>query len=128
MGVNTTAYKVLAFALSGLFSALAGGIQAYWITFLDPASAFDISLNVKMIIMTVFGGPGTVLGPIVGAFVLSAISEVLSSEITSVASLFFGVVVVAAVVLMPRGLADVVRRFRKSGWHYFAENIRAHKL
>jgi branched-chain amino acid transport system permease protein len=81
-----------------------------------------------MIIMTVFGGPGTVLGPIVGAFVLSAISEVLSSEITSVASLFFGVVVVAAVVLMPRGLADVVRRFRKSGWHYFAENIRAHKL
>jgi branched-chain amino acid transport system permease protein len=29
---------------------------------------------------------------------------------------------------MPRGLADVVRRFRKSGWHYFAENIRAHKL
>ena len=34
----------------------------------------------------------------------------------------------AAVVLMPRGLADVVRRFRKSGWHYFAENIRAHKL
>jgi branched-chain amino acid transport system permease protein len=128
MGVNTTLYKVMAFALSGLFSALAGGIQAYWITFLDPASAFDISLNVKMIIMTVFGGPGTVLGPIVGAFVLSAISEVLSSEITSVASLFFGFVVVAAVVLMPRGLADLVRRFRKSGWHYFAENIRAHKL
>jgi branched-chain amino acid transport system permease protein len=128
MGVNTTLYKVMAFALSGLFSALAGGIQAYWITFLDPASAFDISLNVKMIIMTVFGGPGTVLGPIVGAFVLSAISEVLSSEITSVASLFFGFVVVAAVVLMPRGLADLVRRFRVSGWRYFAENIKAHRL
>ena len=128
MGVNTTAYKVLAFALSGLFSALAGGIQAYWITFLDPASAFDISLNVKMIIMTVFGGPGTVLGPIVGAFVLSAISEVLSSEITSVASLFFGVVVVAAVVLMPRGLADIVRQFRKTGWRYFSENIKATRL
>ena len=128
MGVNTTLFKVLAFALSGIFSALAGGIHAYWITFLDPESAFDISLNVKMIIMAVFGGPGTVLGPIVGALSLSAISEFLSSEVTSIAGLFFGVVIVAAVVLMPRGLADMLRRFRKTGWRYFIENIRAHRL
>jgi branched-chain amino acid transport system permease protein len=128
MGVNTTLYKVLAFALSGMFSALAGGIHAYWVTFIDPESAFDISLNVKMIIMAVFGGPGTVLGPIVGAFSLSAISEFLSSEVTNIAGLFFGLVVVAAVVLMPRGLADVVRRFRKTGWRYFAENIKANRL
>ena len=128
MGVNTTLYKVIAYTLSGIFSALAGGIHAYWITFLDPESAFDISLNVKMIIMAVFGGPGTVLGPIVGALSLSAISEFLSSEVTSIAGLFFGFVIVAAVVLMPRGLADMMRRFRKSGWRYFVENIRAHRL
>jgi len=128
MGVNTTLYKVTAFAISGVFSALAGGIHAYWITFLDPESAFDISLNVKMIIMAVFGGAGTVLGPVVGAFSLSAISELLSSEITSVAGLFYGAVIVAAVVLMPRGLADLLRRARKSGWRYFVDNIRAHRL
>ncbi|SFA83441.1 amino acid/amide ABC transporter membrane protein 2, HAAT family [Collimonas sp. OK607] len=128
MGVNTTLYKVLAFTLSGIFSALAGGIHAYWITFLDPESAFDISLNVKMIIMAVFGGPGTVLGPIVGALSLSAVSEFLSSEVTSVAGLFFGVVIVAAVVMMPLGLADMLRRFRKTGWRYFIENIRIHRL
>jgi branched-chain amino acid transport system permease protein len=128
MGVNTTLYKVLAFALSGFFSALAGGIHAYWITFLDPESAFDISLNVKMIIMAVFGGPGTVLGPIVGAISLSAISEFLSSEVTNIAGLFFGVVIVAAVVLMPRGLADIVRNVPKFGWRYFKQNIRAHRL
>lgn len=128
MGVNTTLYKVAAFALSGVFSALAGGIHAYWITFLDPESAFDISLNVKMIIMAVFGGAGTVLGPVVGALSLSAVSEWLSSEVTSVAGLFFGAVIVAAVVLMPRGLADLLRRFRKTGWRYFADNIKAHRL
>ena len=128
MGVNTTLYKVMAFALSGIFSALAGGIHAYWITFLDPDSAFDISLNVKMIIMAVFGGAGTVLGPIIGAFSLSAVSEFLSSEVTSIAGLFFGLVIVAAVVLMPRGLVDMFRRFRKTGWRYFSENIRAHRL
>ena len=128
MGIDTTRYKVLAFNLAGIFSALAGGIHAYWITFLDPESAFDISLNVKMIIMAVFGGPGTVLGPIVGAFSLSAVSELLSSEVTSVAGLFFGAVIVAAIVLMPRGLADIVRNVPKTGWRYFRQNIRAHRL
>ena len=128
MGVDTTRYKVLAFALAGIFSALAGGIHAYWITFLDPESAFDITLNVKMIIMAVFGGPGTILGPIVGSFILSALSEFLSSEVTSIAGLFFGAVIVIAVLLMPRGLADVARRFRQTGWRYFIENIRTHRL
>ncbi len=128
MGVDTTRYKVLAFTLSGTFSALAGGIHAYWITFLDPESAFDISLNVKMIIMAVFGGAGTVFGPIVGALSLSGISELLSSEVTRVAGLFFGIVIVAAVVLMPRGLADLARRGRRAGSRYFIENIRANRL
>jgi branched-chain amino acid transport system permease protein len=100
LGVNTTLCKVLAFALSGAFAALAGGIHAYWITFLDPESAFDISLNVKMIIMAVFGGPGTVLGPVFGALLLSSVSEALASEFTDVASLFFGVAVVVAVVFL----------------------------
>ncbi|MEJ2344587.1 MAG: branched-chain amino acid ABC transporter permease [Gammaproteobacteria bacterium] len=128
MGVNTTLYKVLAFALSGLFSALAGGIHAYWITFIDPGSAFDITLNVKMIIMAVFGGPGSILGPVIGAFLLSGVSEILSTEITSLASLFFGVVIVAAVIFMPKGLSHVVQRFRRVGWRYFTENIRANRL
>jgi branched-chain amino acid transport system permease protein len=128
MGVNTTLFKILAFALSGVFSALAGGIYAYWITFIDPASAFDIGLNVKMSIMAVFGGPGTILGPVLGAFLLTAISEVLASKVTTLAGLFFGLVVVAAVVLMPRGLTDVFQQFHKTGWRYFLNNIRTHRL
>ena len=128
MGINTTLYKVLAFAISGIFSALAGGIHAYWITFIDPVSAFDLSLNVKMIIMAVFGGPASIVGPVVGAFVLSGISEILSSVFSSVASLFFGAVIIVAVVFMPRGLADVLRRFRRTGWRYFSENVKKYRL
>jgi branched-chain amino acid transport system permease protein len=128
MGVNTTLYKVLAFSLAAIFSALAGGIHAYWVTFIDPESAFDITLNVKMIIMAVFGGAGTVIGPVVGAFVLSAVSEILSSEVTTIAGLFFGVVIVAAIVFMPRGLADIVRRLPQAGWRYLKQNIQAHRL
>lgn len=128
MGVNTTLYKVLAFMLSAGFTALAGGIYAYHITFIDPAGAFDISLNVRMIIMAVFGGPGSVLGPVLGALVLSSISEILATRVTSLASLFFGMVVVVAVVFMPRGIVDVARGLPRAGWRVFADNIRAHRL
>ncbi|MDR2000195.1 MAG: branched-chain amino acid ABC transporter permease [Zoogloeaceae bacterium] len=128
MGINTTLYKVMAFMIAGVFAGLAGGIHAYHITFLDPAGAFDLTLNVKMIIMAVFGGPGTVLGPVVGAFLLSAISELLAANVTSIAALFFGIVIVVAVVAMPRGLADLRRRIGSLGLGYFADNIHRNKL
>jgi branched-chain amino acid transport system permease protein len=128
MGVNTTLYKVLAFMLSAAFTALAGGIYAYYITFIDPAGAFDVTLNVKMIIMAVFGGPGSVLGPVLGAFILSAISEVLATKVTSVASMFFGIVIVIAVVFMPRGIAHLGQHVNQTGWRYFTDNVRAHRL
>ena len=128
MGVNTTLYKVLAFMLSAAFTSLAGGIYAYYITFIDPVGVFDVGLNVKMIIMAVFGGPGSVLGPVAGAFILSTISEVLATKVTSIASMFFGVVIVVAVVFMPRGIAHLLRNIRALGWGYFADNVRKHRL
>lgn len=128
MGVDTTRYKIFAYAISGAIAAVAGGIHAYWITFIDPVSAFDIGLNVKMIIMAMFGGAGSILGPVVGAFVLTTISEVLSSEVSTVAGLFFGLVIVVAVVFMPRGIADLIRRFHSYRWRYFAVNVRATRI
>jgi branched-chain amino acid transport system permease protein len=128
MGVNTTLYKVLAFMLSAAFTALAGGIYAYYITFIDPVGVFDIGLNVKMIIMAVFGGPGSVFGPVVGALILSTISEVLATKVTSIASMFFGIVIVIAVVFMPRGIAHLVQHMKRMGWRYFIDNVRTHRL
>lgn len=128
MGVDATLYKVTALVLSALFTAIAGGIHAYWSTFVDPASAFDPTLNVRMVIMCVFGGPGTVLGPLVGSFILSAIYEFLSSEISKAAVLLFGVVIVFSVVFMPKGLVDLMGAIRRSGWRYFFRNIRENRL
>jgi len=128
MGVNTTFYKVLALIVSALFTALAGGIHAYWITFIDPASAFDLTLNVQMVIMAVFGGPGTVFGPVIGAFILSVIYEYLSSSLSTAAALLFGVVIVLAVVFMPKGIVDLAGGLRRDGLSYFLRNVRAYRL
>jgi branched-chain amino acid transport system permease protein len=128
MGVHTTLYKVLALVLSAVFTAIAGGIHAYWITFIDPASAFDLTLNVQMVIMAVLGGPGTVFGPVIGAFILAVIYEYLSSSISTAAALLFGIVIVLAVVFMPRGVVDLGRGIRRDGLGYFLQNVRAHGL
>jgi branched-chain amino acid transport system permease protein len=128
MGVNTTLYKVVALVLSALFTAIAGGIHAYWITFINPASAFDLTLNVQMVIMAVFGGPGTVLGPVGGAFILSAVYEVLASRISTAAAFLFGLVIVLAVIFMPRGLAHMFGALPRRGPGYFLQNIRENRL
>jgi branched-chain amino acid transport system permease protein len=128
MGVDTTRYKIWALVLSALFTALAGGIHAYWISFVDPEGAFDLTLNVRMVIMAVFGGPGTVFGPVIGAFILSAVYEVLASSISTAAALLFGLVIVLAVIFMPKGLLDVAAGVRRLGWRYLLQNIRQHRL
>lgn len=128
MGVNTTRFKVMALMLSAFFTALAGGLYAYWISFIDPASAFDPTLNVRMVIMAVLGGPGTVLGPLVGSFALSAAYELLSNWISTAAALFFGLIVVLCVIFTPRGLADAIVGVRQSGLNYLMQNIRDNRL
>jgi branched-chain amino acid transport system permease protein len=128
MGINTTRYKVVALALSAFFTSIAGGIHAYWITFVDPAGAFDLTLNVRMVIMAMFGGPGTVYGPLIGAFTLSAVYDILASSISTAAALLFGMVIVLAVIFMPRGLWDLARGLRQEGLRYFLQNIRTNRL
>ena len=81
-----------------------------------------------MIIMAVFGGPGTVSRARRRRVLALGHLRIAVERNHQLAGLFFGVVIVAAVVLMPRGLADMLRRFRNMGWRYFAENVRAHRL
>ncbi len=128
MGINTTLYKIIALVLASLFTAVAGGIYAYHITFIDPGSAFDSRLNVQMVIMTVFGGPGTVLGPVVGAFILYVIYSALSIYISTAAALFYGIVIILAVIFMPKGLIDLGWGFRRIGWRYLLQTIRQYRL
>lgn len=128
VGVNATRYKIAAVTMAAFFTAIAGGIHAYWITFIDPAGSFDTTLDVRMVIMTMFGGPGTVFGPVVGAVILSAIYEVLADSISKAAALFFGIVILLAVIFLPKGLIDLGGGFRALRWRYFLATIRQYRI
>jgi branched-chain amino acid transport system permease protein len=127
MGIDTARYKTIAFALSGAFAGLAGGVFAYWITFIDPDAVFKVITTIQMIIMAVFGGAGTILGPLLGALVLASISEVLSTQLVTLAELFNGLIVILVVLFMPKGLSDVIRRraFRPRD---FGRNLREYRI
>jgi len=127
MGINAALYKTAAFALSGAFAGLVGGVFAYWITFIDPEGVFKVIITIQMIIMAVFGGMGTVVGPLLGALVLASVSELLSTQLVSLAELFNGIVVILVVLFMPKGLAEVIRG-REFSWRKLARNLREYRV
>jgi branched-chain amino acid transport system permease protein len=127
MGINTPLYKTIAFALSGAFTGLAGGVYAYWITFIDPDAVFKVIITVQLIIMAVFGGTGTVLGPLLGALVLASVSEWLSTQLVTLAELFNGLIIILVVLFMPRGLSDLIRQ-RTFSLRYFLRNLREYRV
>ena len=127
MGIPTSRYKTIAFSISGLFAGLAGAVFAYWITFIDPNEVFKVSITIQMIIMAVFGGAGTVVGPLLGAAVLATVSELLSTHLSSAAELFNGFIVIAVVLFMPKGLIETVRK-REFSWRHFLANLRTYEV
>src|SRR5579884_978469 len=74
LGISTYWYKVGAFALSAIPTAIAGGMYAYWATGFDPETVFDVGISVEMVLLTFIGGTGTILGPLLGGIIFEYIS------------------------------------------------------
>ncbi len=110
MGINTTLYKIVAWAISGVFTAIAGGIYAYWFTFIEPATVFDVMIVVKLFVILLLGGAGTVMGPLYGAFIFEGISEIIWSRFLNLHMGILGIIVILIVFFIPNGLIDMVRR------------------
>ncbi|MBV9119157.1 MAG: branched-chain amino acid ABC transporter permease [Chloroflexi bacterium] len=106
LGVPTLRYKVSAYALAGFFIGLVGGAHAYWFTFIDPGTIFDVGITVEVIIMAVLGGAGSVAGPLVGAVVLTLLGEVLNAYVPSIHLSVLGVIIVIVVMFIPNGLIE----------------------
>ncbi|MBV8083120.1 MAG: branched-chain amino acid ABC transporter permease [Candidatus Eremiobacteraeota bacterium] len=105
LGINAARAKVAAWAISAAITGAAGATFAYWNTFIDPPTVFDLNYNVLMIIMTLLGGAGTIVGPTIGSFILSAIGEYLGAQsISPWHTVVLGAIIVFIVILLPRGL------------------------
>jgi branched-chain amino acid transport system permease protein len=75
LGVNLRKYKLIAFAISSFFTALGGSFYAQKELYIDPASVLGTGLSIKMALVAILGGIGTLFGPVVGAGILTLIDE-----------------------------------------------------
>jgi branched-chain amino acid transport system permease protein len=111
MGISTTKYKLLAFAMGGAIGSIGGALFAVKIGSLTPAS-FQILVSITALAVVILGGLGSIPGVVVGALVLIGLPGLLR-EFEEYRLLIYGGVLVAIMVLRPQGLVPNVRRTRE---------------
>lgn len=116
IGLNPTLLKIEAFVLSAIPTAVIGGVFAYWVTFIDPASTLGDLVSDQALVMVVFGGMGTLVGPVVGAvliFVFKTIFWAYLADYEVLYLIILGAAIALSVVFLPDGVLGA--RLRRSG-------------
>jgi branched-chain amino acid transport system permease protein len=116
-GVPTLMIKVRAYVLSSSLIGCLGGVEAYWLTYIIPDDVFNVMRTIQMVVMTLLGGTGTVLGPVIGASFLTFISEYLGARFVYDYLVFVGLVIIIVILILPQGIMGAVRRSK--GWNRF---------
>ena len=138
IGINTAKYKLIAFVISTFFAGIAGGLYAYFFRLIDN-SVFSPLNSFTPLIMSVIGGLGTVMGPIIGAIFLVGVQQTLAMpsvveslrtslgqffpEVSNVGAplsfLIIGIILLVIVIFAPKGLEPQLRKLYK----YIAEAL-----
>jgi len=112
-GVNILRTKVLAFAAGAFISGIAGSLYTFYIFHVGPDSVFVLDWMLLPLMMTVVGGTGTVLGPIIGAFVMYAVFDLARIVVPDYHPIISGLTIILAMLFMPKGLARLGFRAMK---------------
>jgi branched-chain amino acid transport system permease protein len=110
MGINTTYYKVLAFAVSAFYAGIAGSLYAHLVTYISPEMG-DVSELLTVFAMMMLGGIGTIGGPILGAAVITFGNEYLR-VLGDLRMVFYGLMILLLVIYLPNGLIVLWDRVR----------------
>ena len=125
LGVNTFRYKMLAMVLSSFLTGVGGTFYAFYLFSLQPNTVFGIPLSVEIVIRPIVGGAGTVLGPILGSFILSPLAELSRFYFSKggwagLHLVVYGVLLVSVVLFLPQGAYPFLRdRLARRAFHTF---------
>ena len=118
MGVHLAQYKTVAFAISALYTGLAGALSAFLVGFLDPQE-FSFFLSIQFITIIILGGLASLLGSVLGAGFLIILPELLAG-LDVWQALVYGVIMVLTIIFMPFGLSGAIRRY---GYRWFGIGV-----
>jgi len=114
LGVNTSLYKLIALLISVFFVALAGTFYAQYLLFIDPETVFSFSMSINMALFSIVGGIGTVMGPILGAFILTPLDVMLrawfGNQYFGLNYIVYGIILVVVVIYLPSGIISWIEK------------------
>lgn len=111
MGIRVVRVKITAFALSAIFPGIAGAINARQVGFIEPLTIFAVIWSIRAISTAILGGQGTILGPILGAIVLTLVSERVWETDPNLYQVIFGGLIVLVVLFMPGGFISLLQNW-----------------
>jgi len=122
LGINAFRWKLLAVAISAAMTAIAGVFFAFYYNNLFPEQIFNISRSIEIILGPVIGGVGTLFGPVLGAAVLTLLSDGITEalgamgfDIPGVKQVFYGLVLLGVVMFLPHGIWPALSRRLRLG-------------
>jgi len=113
LGVNTFRAQMVAMVISAGMTAVGGTVYAQYLLYIDPDSTFGVVNSVEIMLRPIIGGPGTILGPLLGSVVLTPLSEVTRLAFQSYSGVYlmiYGMILVAVIIFLPDGLIGLARR------------------
>jgi branched-chain amino acid transport system permease protein len=115
LGVNLSRYKQIAFAISSFFTALGGSLYAHKELYIDPGSVLHTGLSIKMALVSILGGVGTLFGPLLGAGILTLIEEgtraMFGGSGRGTDLIIYAALIVIIAVYYPTGVVGWLRSF-----------------
>ncbi len=108
VGYNADRYKLISFSISGIFAGVSGILYALFLGFAS-ADFFQWTISAEAVVWTLFGGAGTLIGPMLGTGILLYLKELLSSQWAFTYLIFLGAIIIVVVTFAPRGLVGEAR-------------------
>lgn len=115
LGVDVAKTKILAFSISSFMAGLVGAFYAHYLTIIAPSSVLSVDVMIGVVAITLLGGLGTLMGPVVAAFVLTLGLE-LMRPLENYGLLIYGAIIILLILLMPGGIASASRRWVDLSW------------
>lgn len=109
LGYDVRLHKLLVFTIGGGIAGLAGCLFANWGAFVSP-NVFSLTMTSQIIIWVIVGGLGTLLGPIIGCLIMQYLATTLGTQQLANTNLIFGIIFLAFVLLVPRGIVPSLHR------------------
>lgn len=111
LGVPTERYKLIAFVLSAMLTTAGGVLYGHSLGFITSGSVFRIDISFNLILFCMIGGLGTLLGPMIGAVIMIVLTQVVLGELLDFHMMITGSLLIAIVLLAPKGLIGTAQRF-----------------